>query len=339
MKAVILAGGGGTRLWPLSTLEKPKQFQKLVSDKTMLEETVNLLDFLKPTDIYLAINKTHLNLVRKLCPKIPKSNIIIEPALRDTASCIGFAAAIIAKKHPKEVMSIIYADQLIKNKKRFQLSLKLAEKIAIKENTLNIIEVSALTPHTGYGYVKIGKLLDKSNQVYALDRFVEKPSLEKAKEYVKSGNYLWNTGIYVWKAQTLLEAYSKHQPKTYKKLMEMIKTPAKINKLYPTLQKISLDYAIMEKVNAKKVRIIKSDNLGLTDVGNWEAIYDELSKSKKDNVKRGNVKLLDCEGCLIYGDPKKPVKAIGLKDIIIVATEDGLLVSQKSQSKRIKELE
>jgi mannose-1-phosphate guanylyltransferase len=339
MKAVILAGGGGTRLWPLSTLERPKQFQKLISNKTMLEETVACLDFIKPKDIYLAINKAHLNLVRKLCPKIPKSNIIIEPALRDTASCIGFAAAIIAKKHPKEVMAVIYADQVIKNKKEFQSKLKLAEKIAIKKNTLNIIEVSAKYPHTGYGYVKIGKLLNKSGQVYELDHFVEKPSLEKAKEYVKSGKYLWNTGIYVWKTQTLLEAYAKHQPETYKKLMEMTKNPAKINKLYPTLQKISLDYAIMEKVNAKKVRIIKSDKLGLTDVGNWEAIYDELSKTKKDNVKRGNVKLLDCEGCLIYGDSKKPVKAIGLKDLIIVNTEDGLLVSQKSQSKRIKELE
>jgi len=339
MKAVILAGGGGTRLWPLSTLEKPKQFQKLVSNKTMLEESVNLLDFLKPTDIYLAINKKHLNLVQRLCPKIPKNNIIIEPALRDTASCIGFAAAIIAKCHPKEVMAIIYADQLIKNKKELQTKLKLAEKIAIKEHTLNIIEISALTPHTGYGYIKLGKLLNKSDQVYELGRFVEKPSLEKAKEYIRSGNYLWNTGIYVWENKTLLEAYFQHQPETYKKLMEMMKNPAKIKQLYPTLQKISLDYAIMEKVHPKKVRIIKSDKLGLVDVGNWEAIFDELSKSKKENVKRGNVKLLECEGCLIYGNFKKPVKAIGLKDIVVVDTEDGLLVSQKSQSKRIKELE
>lgn len=338
MKAVILAGGGGTRLWPLSTLETPKQFQKLVSNKTMLEETVDRLDFLKTEDIYIAINKNHLGLTRKLCPKIPEKNIIIEPALRDTASCIGLAAAIIAKHHPKEVMAVIYADHLIKNKKEFQLKLKLAENLSKKEDTLNIVEVKALTPHTGYGYIKLGKLLNKSAQIYELNKFVEKPTLQKAKEYVKSGKYLWNTGIYVWKAKTLLNEYAKHQPKTYKKLTEMMKNPKKISKIYPTLEKISLDYAIMEKVNSKKVRIVKSDKLGWSDIGNWEAIYDELAKKKGQNVTRGKTKLLDCEGCLVYADNNKEIKAIGLKNAVVIDTKVGLLVCEKKHSKRIKEL-
>jgi mannose-1-phosphate guanylyltransferase len=145
--------------------------------------------------------------------------------------------------------------------------------------------------------------------------------------------------MYVWKTDVLLDEYKKLKPETYKKLMAMMKNPAKIKTIYPTLEKISIDYAIMEKTSPKKIRIIKTDKLGWSDVGNFEAIFDELAKSKKENIKRGNVKLLDCEGCLIYGDSNKPVKALGLTDIVIIDTKDGLLISQKSQSKRIKELE
>lgn len=346
MKAVILAGGGGTRLWPLSTEDCPKQFQKLVSNKTMIEETINRLDFLKPKDIYVAINEKHLKLVQKLCPKIPKENIIIEPALRDTASCIGLAATIIEQKHPNEVMCIIYADHLLKEKKSLQNKLKLAEKIAKEENTLNIIEIVAKTPDTGYGYVKIGKLWKKieNTEVYYLNRFVEKPDLETAKKFVKSGNYLWNTGIYVWKAKTLLDHYKRLQPDSYQKFMQIMKDlgtnkeKSTIQKFYPTLEKISIDYAIMEKVDPKQVRILKAD-LGWSDIGNFEAIWKELVKTKTSNITRGEVKSLDCQGCLIYADNKKKIAALGLKDLIVVDTKEGLLICKKSDAKRIKELQ
>jgi mannose-1-phosphate guanylyltransferase len=339
MKAVILAGGGGTRLWPLSTPQMPKQFQKIVSDKTMLEETLSRVDFLRPKDIYLAINKNHLPIIQKLHLKIPSKNIIIEPALRDTAPCIGLAAAIIAKENSNEVMAVIYADHLIKNKKEFQKKLHIAEEIAKKENSLNIIEVTAKEPNTNYGYVKLGKLAKKINgtEIYNLDSFTEKPNAETAKAFIKSKKYLWNTGIYVWKAKTLLDEYKKLIPKTYEKLMEIASNPKKTEILYPTLEKISIDYAIMEKVDAKKVRIIKAD-LGWSDIGTFESIFNELSKSKKDNITRGEMKILDCRGCLIYNHTPKPVIAIGLKDIVIIDTRDGLLISDKITGKRIKEI-
>lgn len=337
MKAVILAGGGGTRLWPLSTEEKPKQFQKLVSAKTMIEETLERLDFLKPEDIFLAINEKHLELVKKLCPSIPEENIIIEPALKDTASCVGYAAAIIEKKYPDSVIAVIYADHLIRNKEQFQQKLLLAEEIAIKENTINIIEVVATEPNTGYGYVKLGQVLDEKRQIFALDSFKEKPDATTAREFIKAGNYLWNTGLYICKTTTLLEKYKIHQPETYQKLLQMTESVEQVKNLYPTLEKISIDYAIMEKILATEVRIIKAD-LGWSDIGNWEAIWQELAKSPEENITRGPVKLLDCQGCLIYADNKKEIRAIGLKDTIIIDTPDGSLHCHKNNSTRVKEI-
>lgn len=339
MKALILAGGGGTRLWPLSTPKTPKQFHKLVSNKTMIEETVTRLNFLKPSDIYIAINKNHLSLTKKLCPLIPSKNIIIEPALRDTASCIGLATAIIAKKYPNEVIAIIYADHLIKNSHELKKNLLLAEKLAKTENTLNIVEVAAKEPNTNYGYVKIKTPPQKINgiEIFNIDSFVEKPNILKAKKFVKSGKYLWNTGIYVWKAKTILEKYKKYKPETYKKLIEMSKNPKKIKSIYPSLEKISIDYALMEKINPSEIRVLKAD-LGWSDIGNYEAIFNELAKNKKENITRGEVKLIDCQGCLIYSDNNKKIAGIGLKDMVIIDTKDGQLICNKKDSKRTKEL-
>lgn len=333
MKAVILAGGGGTRLKPLSTPERPKQFLKLVSNKTLFEETLKRLDFLKPSDIYLAINKLHLNLVKKLAPKIPLKNIIIEPDLRDTASCIGFAAAIIEKNHPNEVMAVIYADHLIRNKKEFQNKLKIAEKIAKEKNTLNIVEVTAKTPNTHFGYVKLGKLDKKiaDTEIYKLANFTEKPDLKTAKKFIKSGNYLWNTGIYVWKAKTLLEKYKKFKPETYQKLIKMMdvygttKQDKVINNLYPTLEKISIDYAIMEKVDPSEIRIIKAD-LGWSDIGNWETIYNELaSMPANKRPKKADVSILPPDS----PTPKGKIIETGINKILLIDTGKKFIIGKK----------
>lgn len=343
MKAVILAGGGGTRLWPLSTPEKPKQFQKLVSDKTMIEETVERLDFLQPQDIYLAINEKHLDLVKDLCPEIPEKNIILEPALRDTAPCIGFAATIIAKRNPGEVMAVIYADHLIKNKSEFQKKLKVAEKLALEKHTLNIIEVEATEPNINYGYVKLGAVVETMDNtpIYQLDSFKEKPDLPSAKKFLEAGNYLWNTGLYVWQAATILEYYQKYQPETYEKLQKMVDNKGEISpeakNFYGTLEKNSLDYAIMEKIDPANVLIIKGD-LGWSDIGSFKAIWEELAKTPGENITRGETKLIGCSGCLIYADNNEPVAGISLTDTVIIDSPNGLLVCNKEDSKRVKDL-
>lgn len=285
MKAVVLAGGGGTRLQPFSTPEKPKQFLKLISQKTMLEETLDRLDFLNTEDIYIAINKNHLHLVKEICPQIPEKNIIQEPEKRDTASAMGYAAAIIEKNHPREIMALISADHHIKNKSEFQEKLKLAEKIAKEKSTLNIVEVVAKEPNTNFGYVKLGEELSKD--VYKVSQFTEKPDKETAKKFLESGNYLWNTGMYVWKAETLLKHFKKLIPETYEKLQTMMQDPSKTSEIYPTLEKISIDYAIMERVSPEEIRIIKAD-LDWIDIGNWHTLYKVLERDG-DN---GDVKII-----------------------------------------------
>jgi len=289
MKAVILAGGHGTRLYPLSTKEKPKQFLNLIGDKTLFQQTVERVSFLKPEDIFVATNQEFVHLVREQAPFIPATNIFEEPAMRNTATCIGFAAM---QLPPNEVMCVIYADHLVHNTEEFARCLRAAETLAKEENTLNIIEVRAESPNTKLGYVQIGKKLreireitdpstDQPGQpveIYEFKKFKEKPDLETAEKYLASGDYLWNTGFYVWQIETILEKYRLHMPDTYARLMKMRDDPSTIATEYSLCESISIDYAIMEKVHPDEVRIIPATNLGWSDIGTWESLFEELEK-------------------------------------------------------------
>ncbi len=348
MKTVILAGGTGSRLWPMSRQKKPKQFQALVDRHSMLLHTIKRLSFQKPSDIYIATNSEYQDLVEEqTAGLIPRENIIIEPALRDTAPCIGLIAITLARKFPDEVMALISADHLIQDTKELQKKLKIAAELASRENTVNLIEVKALYPNVNLGYVKIGRQIKQIGNVavHKFERFVEKPDLPTAKKFLRSQSYLWNTGLAVWKISTLLKKFREFQPDTYSILQKIGKTIGKpsyrqtLINLYPLCQKISIDYAIMEKLRPEEVRIIPAD-LGWNDIGTWETIWNELHDEEKNNgnVIKGNVLPLDTENSLIYADNKKLIATIGLKNLIIVDTPDALLVCHKDQSHQIKQI-
>lgn len=348
MKIVILAGGTGTRLWPLSRNAKPKQLQSFVTESTLLQETLRRVQFVKPSDIYIATNENFLKEVQTQAKKfkIPTKNFIIEPALRDTAPCIGLAATYL-KKHGfgNEIMSIIYADHTVQNEKEFEKLLKTTEKIAKEENTLNIIEVKAKFPSVHLGYVKIGKILKQIDgvDIYQFEKFTEKPDLKTAKKFFASHKYLWNTGFYVWKVDTILEKYAQFLPETKKRLdaiSKAIGTPKEKKALqdnYPLCEKISIDYGVMEKIDPREVRIIAGD-LGWSDIGTWEAIYDELTIGETDNHIKANHIGVDTESSLIYGHSTKLIATIGLKDLVIIDTPDALLICQKGRSQDVKKI-
>ncbi len=343
MKTVILAGGHGTRLWPMSRKTKPKQFQKLVSDKTMLQETVDRLSFQKPEDIYIAtIADFEATVKEQTAGIVPPENILIEPALRDTAPCIGYIATALSHRDPEAVMAVIYADHLIQDTAELEKKLKIAERLAREQSTLNIVEVKASFPNVNLGYVKIGEQSEIIDGVpiHRFERFVEKPDLETAKQFVKHQSYLWNTGLFVWKVADILEKYQQFQPATYDLLMQMkdnIDNQKVINELYPQCEKISVDYAIMEKVNPEKVRIIPAD-LGWNDIGTWESIWGELATDEQTNVIKGEHLGLDTENSLIYGPKDKLIATIGVNNLIIVDTGDALLIADKKKSTNIKPL-
>jgi len=312
----------------------------------MLQETIERLDFLRPSDIYISTNKKYLPLVKKQIGKqIPGKNLIIEPDLRDTAPCIGLAAAYIGKNFPNEVMCVIYADHLMKNKKELVQKLKAAEKLAKKENTLNIVEVKAKYPNVNLGYVKTGKKLADidGTEIFAFEKFTEKPDLKTARKFLQSKQYLWNTGLYVWKVETILDKFKKHLPNTHKQLLTIqkyigtAKEEWALNNYYPKCDKISIDYGIMEKVSPKEVRIIPAI-LQWSDVGTWESIFSELAKHKNDNIIKAEHLGIDTKGCLIYGIPKKIIATIGIDDLAIIDTEDALLICKKEKSQDVKKI-
>lgn len=339
--ALIMAGGRGERFWPKSRKNLPKQFLSLTDDgKTMIQLTVErILPLVKMEDIYISTNRDYKELVRQQLPEIPEENILCEPVGRNTAPCIGLGAVHMRKKYEDAVMYVLPSDHLIKYTSIFLSTLTDAGEVAEQGENLVTLGITPDCPETGYGYIKF--LPDQMlGRAFEVDRFVEKPDLETAKEYVASEQYLWNSGMFIWKVSTILKNLETYLPETYhglNRIADAIGTEEEelvLEKEFSAFQSESIDYGIMEK--AKNIYIL-SGSFGWDDVGSWLAVGRIKKSNEFGNVINGNAITVDTKNCIIQGG-KKLIATVGIEDIIVVDTEDALLICEKDSAGNIKKV-
>lgn len=339
--ALIMAGGRGERFWPKSRRSLPKQFLSLTDDgKTMIQLTVErILPLVAPEDIYIATNRDYKALVREQLPEVPEENILCEPVGKNTAPCIGLGAEHIKKKYGDAMMLVLPSDHLIKYNTIFINTLEDAIDVAAEGKNLVTIGITPDAPETGYGYIRL-KSNERCRRAFKVDRFVEKPDLERAKEYLASEEYLWNSGMFVWKVSTVLENLQKYLPDTFAGLERIgaavgtADEQAVLEKEFSAFKAESIDYGIMEK--AKNIYIL-TGAFGWDDVGSWLAVGRIKKSNEFGNVIDGNVITVDTKNTIVQGG-KKLLAVVGVKDLIIVDTEDALLVCDKHSAGSIKKV-
>jgi mannose-1-phosphate guanylyltransferase/mannose-6-phosphate isomerase len=333
MKVLILTGGSGTRLWPASREAYPKQFLRLNGGKSLLQQTLErLLKIVSPQDILLLTNEQYEFLVLSEVNEISKDladNILLEPARRNTAPAIALGMKYCLKKlktSSEEVLFVCPSDHIIKPVEKFVEYVKLAEKVA-KQGYIVAFGIKPLYPETGYGYIKITG--EDLGGYYLVERFTEKPNLETAKRFLSEGNYFWNSGMYVFTIETMIEELRLYAPEIYQlfdqPLDDMIAN-------FPKMPDIPIEYAVMEK--SKRVVAIPMD-IYWSDIGSWDSLYDALDKDEKSNVIVGNVLAKDIESCLVIGN-KRLIATVDLKDLIIVETDDAILITKRGSAQKVK---
>ncbi len=339
--AIIMAGGAGTRLWPLSLRNRPKQLMRIVEGKSLLRLAFErLCGWLPPERIHVITGEAHLPLVHSEIPELPEANLVGEPVGRDTVNAIGLMAHLLHRQDGQATMGVFTADHIIRPVERFREAVgrgyEMAERFA---DALVTFGIKPLFPHTGLGYVHRGRPVEAG--VYEVQRFKEKPPLEVAQEYVASGEYYWNSGMFVWRTSAFLAQLARHLPDSHEKLGRIAAAEGEprgrlIRELYPTLTKISVDFAIMER--ADRVLVVEMPCEWL-DVGSWTALEQVLRADDAGNIRAGAAhRTIDAAGNILVAEGEHLIAAIGVKDLVVVAGPNATLVCHKKDAQRIKEL-
>ncbi len=341
--AVIMAGGGGTRLWPLSRRDTPKQLLKIIDDKSLFRIALDRLKGLFDFDhIYVVTVKEQIAKLREEAPELPLQNYLIEPMPKGTASVVGMAAIYLQEIDPNAVMAVLTADHVIENVLYFH-DLLVEAKTAAAEGLLVTLGIKPTFPATGYGYIEAGEKINGLNG-FKVIRFKEKPDPDTAKKYLNSGSYYWNSGMFIWSVAAILDEFSKQMPQLYEKL-KLIQTRiqedrqiGEITDVWETIQPQTIDYGIME--GASEVVVLPARDLGWNDVGSWDSLFSILEADRDGNIQLARFVInVDSTDILVRStDENKMIAVVGLKDLVIIDHENTLLICKRGETQKVRQV-
>jgi mannose-1-phosphate guanylyltransferase len=336
-----MAGGKGARFWPLSRASRPKQLLDIVGDKTMIQQTIERVSALVPEqNIIIVTGQDHADILKSQVPAVPASNIIIESFSRNTAPCICLAALTILERSGDNVMVVLPADHHIGNSAAFCHYIKAACAAAQSTSCLIAVGISPSKPETGYGYIQMDKSAGQylGKDFYHVSAFHEKPTPDRARQFLNDGGYLWNSGMFVWRVSSILQAVERHLPDVYSELKSITpplsetNSTSAIREAYSRIRSVSIDYGVME--HADNVLTVKAD-FDWNDIGSWSAVYDVLPKDINDNAVTGNAISIDSRQNYVHS-PKRLTALVGVENLVIVDTDDALLVCARDKAQDVK---
>ncbi|EHI97333.1 MULTISPECIES: mannose-1-phosphate guanylyltransferase [unclassified Clostridium] len=337
---LILAGGKGSRLYPLSRADQPKQFLKLINNKSFLVNTVDrIIPLIDKDNIYVVTNTDYKDKVKEELVGIKEENIFVEPANKETATCIGLSAVKLLKQDANAIMVVLPSDHYIQGEKNYIDTLSQAIEMANKRRCIVTLGIEPSRPETGYGYIEMGERTNGNIPTYRIARFTEKPNSEVAKDFVLKGTYLWNSGMFIFRADVILREIEKYLPKLHKSLMEIYKNLGEekedevVKEQYELIDGISIDFGVMQRT--RKAYVIKCD-FNWDDMGSFGALSRLLDTYRNNSISK-NVYVDDCENCSIFGD-KNLIIGFGIKDLVVVDAGDVILVMDKNKDQEIKHL-